>query len=140
TIYDPFGRPLKVIEPGDDAINPTRRFFYTPYSSNGGNLICEKVQMDVKSGVGDGYLTTFTFIDGMSRKIQTRVEAEDDPDTGNPRQIVIDQLEYDSRAQVIKQFVPYFEAYSTTCQPLPSQYEDDYTAFQYDAVGRKTKT
>ncbi|RLB71668.1 MAG: hypothetical protein DRH04_01275 [Deltaproteobacteria bacterium] len=130
TIYDAFGRPLKIIEPGDSESYPTKQFEYRPFSSSSE---LERVKIDVREEAGtSNVLTSYTFFDGLGRKIQTRIESED-----SEEQVVIDNVSFNSRGLVAQQYVPYFESNST--EFVATETSNPKTLFEYDALGRRTK-
>ncbi|MCP3893123.1 MAG: hypothetical protein GY706_00615, partial [Bacteroides sp.] len=131
TIYDALGRPLKVIETVDTAGYPTKQFSYRKYEDSD-HLERVMVQLREKSGES-GTLDSYAFFDGLGRKIQTRVETED-----QSKQIVTDNVLFNSRGEVEKQFVPYFENKATEYNEADTN--KDAAVFTYDPVGRKIRS
>ena len=140
TRYDPFGRPVKIIAPSDTEAAPSQVIYYDDTSVP--NRVITHVKHDPAApAVGDasyhlhaGYLTTFSFYDGLGREIQKRVPAEDYP----AHQIVSGIVTFDDRGQVEKQFYPYTanfsSVYNTTLPGTP------FVKFSYDAIGRTVRT
>ncbi len=84
------------------------------------------------------YLTSYSFYDGLGRLIETKSPAEDDPQTGQPRQIISEIVRYDSRGQVSEKYLPYFvEASPNYVTPT---FETYHSSFDYDPVGRVIQT
>ncbi len=127
-VYDAFGRILQVILPGDSVELPTKQFEYRPYESS---HKLERVRLDVRetSGASD-VLTTYSFVDGLGRKIQSRVETE-----RSNRQSVLDEIRFDNRGFVQYQYVPYFadtaQEYAPVLETTPK------TSLVYDTLGRE---
>ena len=131
TEYDPFGRPKKIIEPGDTTDHPTKQFFYRSYL-DASHL--ERVQVDLLEASGTtNVLTSYSFVDGLGRKIQTRVES-----ATAGTQVVADMVELNDRGLVSAQYIPYFE--DTATEYTGAQTTKPKSTFTYDALGRKVRS
>lgn len=78
----------------------------------------------------NGDLKEYTFTDGLGRKIQTRIDAED-----TTKQIITDTF-YDANGKVTKETVPYL-ATASNWYSTPNT-GAKFTQTTYDAVGRAT--
>ena len=131
TDYDALGRVTDVLGPNDSAALPTIRYEY--------DLSTVPIRTTVHARIQSGQpeeLTTYTFSDGMGRTIQTRAPAEDPA-----KQVVNGAVEFNNKGQVVKQWVPYYDASSSAYVPVsqisglapPVQYT-------YDVMGRLLTT
>jgi len=120
--YDSFGRIIKQIKEGDSEAQPTVSY---SYDLNG--VAPERVLISVKESPGSTF-DSYTFVDGFSRVVQTKMEAEDAGE-----QVAVN-VYYDSLGRVESQSIPHHVsetgAYSP---PNPSVKE---TSYAYDPVGR----
>ncbi len=138
TIYDPLGRAVKVISPLDSDSAPTRATFYDLSVFPNRMVSYVKIDSDAPALSIDGnphagYLTSYSFSDGLGREIQKRSPAE-----ASNQQVVSGLVTYDSRGQVKRQYVPYYADFRTTYATPPTNFP--YAEFDYDAVGRRIKT
>ncbi|MCQ9206769.1 MAG: hypothetical protein NG740_02665 [Omnitrophica bacterium] len=132
--YDSFGRLDNVIGPGDISevtykydldVFPTR-ISTTTVSSRGA------------AGAADETISSFTFIDGLGRQILSRVQAENQE---SDLHIVSGEVEYDSRGQVIRKYLPYYITVPATVDAYaPPVNNTPYMSYTYDAMGRLVKT
>lgn len=122
--YDPFGRIISEIQPYDNGSYPTVSYeYFTDGTAPEGVLVSKR---EVSGAAGT--LDTYTYSDGLGRKIQTRSDTED-----ITKQIVSDTF-YDPTGEIAKQTVTYHG-------PLSTNYTDPDTAVRstitsYDPVGR----
>ena len=148
--YDAFGRPWKVIRPGDSDSNPTVQYaYYDPPISS------DKPFMKVTWRKGDPTKATWTsggvwereFLDGLGRTLQVQKPHENWQNTG-AGQDVVRFITYDARGLKAEESVPYLmPAYAfgtgcvsnaaTTCNTYvaPDQTKPG-TTYTYDALGR----
>lgn len=123
--YDPFGRLTAIIKPGDSAAYPTQRFEYhlaDPVS----HILTRSREVSGQAGTHDSY----SYFDGLGRKLQTRSEAEAE------RWVVSEAASFNLRKGIQRQWLPYFDAkskYAAPSKTLP------HTLFAYDARGRSVK-
>ncbi len=129
TNYDALGRVTKVISPEDSSAEPTQEFIYD--LSTVPNKTTTKIKTSIP-GQTYTYLTVYSFVDGLGREIQRRAPVED-----SAKQVVSGGVEFDSRGQVSKQYVPYFENTSTSF--VATDTSKPKATFTYDAVGRRIK-
>jgi len=133
-IYDTWGRLVKTFGPNDTEAKPGVSYEY--------NLTSQpiKVTRSVKANYNlpPGYLTTYQFFDGLGRVIETKSPAENDPATGQTRQIISDITILDQRGQVKEKYLPYF-VNSSTSYVAPS-YNTPHNSLTYDALGRITQS
>lgn len=121
-VYDTFGRPIKVIRPGDDVYTPTVQYIY----SDGPAPFKIETQQREVSGCDYCFVSTLQFYDGLGRPIQTRTEMSD----GTVQSVA--SLSYDALGRQQRQYVPVTEAYTTTYSTPTGL----FTLTQYDALGR----
>ncbi|PIQ86896.1 MAG: hypothetical protein COV74_02960 [Candidatus Omnitrophica bacterium CG11_big_fil_rev_8_21_14_0_20_45_26] len=141
TQYDPLGRVTKVFSPLDPQTAPTQGIFYDDISIPNRVVTHVKTDPTINSFTLDdqpqtGYLTTYTFLDGLGREIEKRSPAED---VSQPfdRQIVSGVVTFDELGQTKEQYVSIFENFNAFYVP-PSP-ETPHAIFTYDAVGRRTQ-
>lgn len=126
TIYDGFGRILKVVGPNDTVSSPAIEYIY--------DLTSMPVKITTITKVDSGVTTTsYAFLDGLSRTIEIKTDAEDDP-PGNPRQVISGVSKLDSRGQVKERYLPYFVSFSST-YTVPT-YTQPKITYEYDPMGR----
>jgi len=137
TVYDKLGRAVKVISPLDSEASPTQFVLYD--DSTFPDRVITKVKVDTAAGsvTNDdqpqtGYLTSYTFIDGLGRTIQKR-----SPSETAGTQIVSGVVRFDNRGQLKEQYVPYFADFRTTYATPPTNLP--HATFTYDTVGRRTR-
>jgi RHS repeat-associated protein len=120
--YDPLGRLIRIVKPGDSHTLPTQSFEYQlgdPVSS----ILTRSREVSGQTGTYD----SIAWFDGLGRKLQTRSEAED----GN--WIVADAVAFNPRKGVQRQWLPYFAADRQFSQPSSDL---THTLIEYDAKGR----
>jgi len=122
--YDVFGRLKKEIKPYD---NTTYASVSYQYSVDG--IAPEGTLVSVReASASAGTVDTYSYIDGLGRKVQTRGDAED-----SAKQNVVDTY-YDPTGQVLKQTVPYVASNSATFATPSAGIRN--TAMTYDPIGR----
>lgn len=113
----------------DSVAYPTSLFFVAYTSS----YTKRTIQNRRDHGVA-GTLSSYDFIDGAGRIIQIKRPSE-----VSGKYIVSNQVQYNSRGLVDKSFLPYFSA-NTLDTIEPIDLTKAYVSYQYDALGRATKT
>ncbi|MFC1514729.1 toxin TcdB middle/N-terminal domain-containing protein, partial [Candidatus Omnitrophota bacterium] len=132
-VYDALGRPIKVIGPLDNIAFPGVTYEY--------DLSTFPIKITKHTRIqhlAPEVYTSYSFYDGLSRAIQSKSPAEDDPQTGNPRQVISGTVTFDSRGKVKEKYFPYFVDASANF--IPPTYAQQKVTFDYDAVGRVIKT
>ncbi|MBL7157320.1 MAG: hypothetical protein ISS92_04045 [Candidatus Omnitrophica bacterium] len=126
--YDGFGRLINVKGPGSIS-EVSYEYVLSAFPA--------KVATTTKVNETES-VTAYSFIDGLGRQILSRIQAEYQ---GASRHIVSGEVEYDSRGQVIKKYLPY---YIGVPQPedkyLPPSKSTPFMAYKYDAMGRLVET
>ncbi|MBU4487936.1 MAG: VCBS repeat-containing protein [Candidatus Omnitrophica bacterium] len=127
TIYDNFGRTLKVIGPNDTESSPAIEYTY--------NLDLRPVRVATKTKVDESKpkSISYAFADGLGRTIEVKTETEQDG-----KQLISGIVKYDLRGQVKEKYIPYFADTSDTY--LPPNYNQIKIIYFYDAVGRVIQT
>ena len=126
TIYDNFGRILKIIGPNDTESSPGIEYSY--------DLGARPVKITTLTKVDAGEsATSYAFLDGLGRTIEVKTEAED-----TSQQIISGIVKFDSRGQVKEKYLPYFAAKSDAY--LPPNYAQRKVIYVYDAMGRAVQT
>jgi len=131
-IYDTLGRLIQVIGPNDSAAYPGVIY---EFDLTNPVKITKKVNQNFQ--VSD-YLISYSFYDGLGRQIQGKSPAENDPDTGLPRQIVSGIVTYNNSGLVDKKYYPYFTDESASLDTT-SMSGQPYVSFVYDSMGRVTQ-
>ncbi|MDP3722367.1 MAG: toxin TcdB middle/N-terminal domain-containing protein, partial [Candidatus Omnitrophota bacterium] len=129
TDYDALGRVVKVIGPTDTAALPTLSYGYDLSTNPAKTTVSTRLQ----SGQPN-VLTVYAFTDGLGRTIQTRSPAED-----STKQIVTGTIQSNARGLVIKQWLPYLSAFSSSYVPFtlePSPSTLAVVSYTYDSLGR----
>ncbi len=126
--YDAFGRKLKEIKPYDSTTYPTLSYTYYDATSSARGILISQREVSSSSGT----LNTYTFFDGLGRKIQTRADAQD-----TSKQIVVDTL-YNPLGKVYLETVPHLDNLDSSYAATVSGVRN--TRFSYDPVGRVTTT
>lgn len=124
--YDVFGRVSKEIKPYDSSTYPTVNYTYSFDGVAPESVLVSKREVSSASAT----LDTYTYIDGLERKIQTKSEAED-----TTKQIVINTF-YDPNGQIKTETVPYLATLSSSYSTpdISAKYSD----ITYDPLGRPT--
>ncbi|MBN1621154.1 MAG: VCBS repeat-containing protein [Endomicrobiales bacterium] len=125
--YDNFGRITRIIGPGDTPSQPTVHYEYTINTFPTHRIFEARL---INHGENDT-IGTYTFLDGFGRTYQTRTIAVDG------RQIVAGMKEYDIRGLVLKDYLPYAEAYSDS--DTANLENKPYVSYEYDSLGRIAK-
>jgi len=139
TVYDALGRVENVIGPTDTAALPTVRYVYDPCLLTGTCTAPIKATTCARVQSGQAKeLCTDTYADGLGRTIQVRSPAEDPA-----KQVVTGIVEFDTRGQVKKQWLPYLSAVSSSYVALnlePGALNLAFVSYTYDPVGRLLAT
>ncbi|MFA6250291.1 MAG: RHS repeat-associated core domain-containing protein [Candidatus Shapirobacteria bacterium] len=98
TQYDPFGRVIAVIQPGDSVSSPTTKVTYYDYQPSTVNAPFA-VKQEQKE-VGGRYLSTYVFYNSLGQKLQTQSEAPHK----NTKRLFIDLTKYDALGKPIIQY------------------------------------
>jgi RHS repeat-associated protein len=125
--YDEFGRVAKVIGPKDrdTAAIPSMKFEYLNFGTLGGAVPenDQKVKTCALKAHGvDDYLCGETYFDGLGRTVRTESDGPDGK--------IVAETIYNDRGLVSQRSFPYFKDGGI----------QKYTTFQYDPIGRNTKT
>ncbi len=129
--YDTFGRLTSITKPPDTG--HTLEYDYVLAHELGGGKLINWVETRQRDQSSDGFLSSRTFYDGLSRKIMTRSEGE------NPGQIVVsDTVQFNARQQPRKKYLPYFET-GTLDFTTPLTEGVGFTEHFYDALAREIK-
>jgi len=130
--YDALGRLIKVIGPNDTDVLPTVNYAYDLTTIP----LRTTAQARIQSGQAS-VLTSYTFVDGLGRTVQTRAPAED-----STKQVVEGAVEYDTRGLVAKQWFTYLSNTAASYVPLSSEpiaATLPSLTYTYDPIGRVTK-
>jgi RHS repeat-associated protein len=133
-VYDSLGRLIKIRGPNDTEDYPGVIYEYDL------STYPVKTIKKVKTNYAaiPAYLTYYSFYDGLSRLIQTKSPAENNPQGGQARQVISEISKFDQRGQVKEKYLPYFlEASADYVAP---SYDTPHTAFTYDPIGRLIQT
>ncbi len=127
TTYDDFGRAIetRISDPATPTQEVTTKTIVYDLNASPANITTTTF-----TGQAGIEITSKTYLDGLGRTKQTRVEAE------NGNYIVANQL-YDKRGNVKKQFLPTFK---TGLEFTLIDENELGTVMGYDALGRVTKT
>jgi RHS repeat-associated protein len=129
--YDPFGRLVAIIKPGDSASAPTNEYEYVLGANDGSGLIINSVFSRQRTSPGGGTIDSVSYADGLGRILQVRSQGE----TG-AQAVVTEAKTFNARRGVRSQFLPFFGsglAYSSPGnQPA--------AVMEYDALGRVIRT
>jgi len=147
--YDEFERliaaygPLDEYNPISGIKNPGAIYEYQLYESpEKPNKITTTVRINPNQ---EEFLTTYAFTDGLGRIIQAKSPADDDPDSGEHRQLVSGHVIFNEQGQPEEQYHPFFipiylDADYEKYIPL-SQHPTGYkTTLSYDEQGRPIRT
>ena len=128
-IYDALGRIIKVIGPNDAENSPGVIYEYNF------NLQPTKITKRVKVNYGNPpqYFSSFQFLDGLNRVIETKSPAQDDI-SGQERQIISGVVTYNPRGQVKEKYLPYYVPASEDFVALA--YNTPHSSYAYDPLGR----
>ncbi|MEW5757990.1 MAG: toxin TcdB middle/N-terminal domain-containing protein [Candidatus Omnitrophota bacterium] len=137
-IYDALGRLVKVIGPFDTEDNPSAIYEYclgeTP------TKIIKKIKKDhIDHFDLNNYLTIVSFFDGLGRLIQTKVPAQNDPNTHQSRYIIQDTQTFDYQGRVKEKYVPYF-SFDPQGQFSEPDLSQPHIVIDYDVLGRVIRT
>ena len=127
TTYDGFGRVLQQSQP--DLANPASQVPKSSFIYNDSSLNVSVQETDYLDG--QTVVTNYSYYDGLGRAIQTKKSARN----GN---FETKDLIYDTRGNLQKESLPYFA--STAAKTSPTSTSQLYTAYVYDALGRKTSS
>lgn len=123
--YDPLGRLVSIVKPGDTAARPTQTFTYHLADPVSHILTRSREQ----SGQ-DGTYDTVSYFDGLGRKLQTRSEGE------KGDWVVSEAATFNQRKGIKRQWLPYFDASPDYGVP---GLDRPHTLFEYDARNRSVK-
>jgi RHS repeat-associated protein len=98
--YDALGRVITVVRPGDNLLYATTVYEYPAAAQPLPAFI--RIRQREQAGAA-GTFDSVEYVDGWSRKLQTRVEAE------GGRFVVSGAVEYGARGGILTQALPYFE-------------------------------
>jgi len=127
--YDGFGRLARVEGPG--------ALSYVEYEYASKEARPQWVKTTTKVGGGLPDQVSYNYADGLGRTIETTVVVD------GGRQIASSIVEYDSRGQIIKKYLPYYEAEGAAPAwgaPVQPPVEVPFTQYFYDPMGRTIKT
>ncbi len=129
TIYDSFGRTVKVIGPLDTADNPTAQTFYQEFPDY--VKVSSKVLADRVTGKT---IDAVAFYDGIGRLIQQKSKS-----VKAGQYVVGGQVQYNNRGLAWKSYPSYFTNNDLdTIDPINPNLP--YSEAQYDAQGRMVKS
>jgi RHS repeat-associated protein len=123
--YDVFGRLTEVNKPGGAK---------DMYQYHLGSPLSCIVTQSLENIAGDTY-DSYSYFDGLGRKLGTKVEAE--PEGDEQRWRYIDVVSFNQRRLTQKSWLPYFTADHSYEVPDPCL---PYVSYQYDVSGRTIKT
>ncbi|MHC4745412.1 MAG: toxin TcdB middle/N-terminal domain-containing protein, partial [Planctomycetota bacterium] len=123
--YDVFGRLDEVNRPGGAK---------DMYQYHLGSPLSCIVTQSLENLAGDTF-DSYSYFDGLGRKLGTKVEAE--PDGDEPRWRYIDTVAFNQRQSTEKSWLPYFTADHSYEVPDPCL---PYVSYQYDISDRAIKT
>ncbi|NOX60759.1 MAG: hypothetical protein GXP42_02235, partial [Chloroflexi bacterium] len=132
--YDAFGRPQTVNRPLGASVDE-QWTYYDYVDATHPRYVVHKVRDDVTNGgADDGYLTTWTFYDGLGRVLQTQSEAE----AGGNKRILISRS-YDENGRLAAKSIPYYETVLGNNLYQPDWNGQPRTEYEYDGLGRVTR-
>lgn len=127
--YDPFGRLIAVVRPGDSSDAPTEAYEYVLGFDAGNGVTVNWVEMRQREQAGGGSVDTRKFYDGLGRRIMTRKESE------TPGQIVVSGVvRFNSRNLPWRRVLPFSE-HGTMDFAMPPD-TVAFVEYHYDALGR----
>ncbi|MHC1768190.1 MAG: toxin TcdB middle/N-terminal domain-containing protein [Verrucomicrobiia bacterium] len=114
--YDAFARLIHLLKPGDDPAYPTVEYGYfpaQPYRDSGLVNFVETRLLDRTPGSAgfnkrDHYFIARQFTDGLGRKLLSKQEAENDPQTGAPRVVVSGAVQFNARSAAARALNPFY--------------------------------
>lgn len=126
--FDALGRLEKVVKPGDTNEKPTLKYTYVL------NSPVSYVESNQRQRFGeDDTVDSRDYFDGLGRKLQTKVRAEDG------RFVVKEAAAFNQRMTMKEKYFPYFAARSTfEYEPVDSAQPKISSA--YDPIGREVVT
>jgi len=124
--YDDFGRLTTVVNSSDTFILPTLSYQYNISTAPPQSIVSNARILSGSSAT----LDTYTFIDGMGRKRETKVAGS------SGTQIVSDMVDYDPRGLTSNAYVPYTVSASTSYVAENTSIPKSTTT--YDGLGRVT--
>ncbi|MBN1189186.1 MAG: hypothetical protein JXA46_05480 [Dehalococcoidales bacterium] len=122
--YDPLGRVLKIIKPGDTSESPSIEYEYNNWGTVNQQHIATITKID-----GSNSAWQKEYFDGLGRVRQVHTQGEDGYTT------ISGTTAYDSRGLVEREYLPF--SYNGT----PTSYQSPdagvkYTSYGYDGLGR----
>ncbi len=122
--YDPFGRPHKLVRPGDTLEYPTTEYLFVLAEPTGVDGLVNYIEtrlLDRKPSVAqprgppeprmqyiDHYFVSRRFLDGSGRALYTKHEAEPNPKTGQLRAVITGAIKTNRRGKPYVYFNPFF--------------------------------
>ncbi|MBI4311288.1 MAG: hypothetical protein HY681_05835 [Chloroflexi bacterium] len=94
--YDPLGRPVKVVRPGDSTTYPSERYSYLSWGTPGQ----QRVKAETKVADTD-YLWAEEYFDGLGRIVQVRQREV------SPNDLIASTIHYDNTGRAWKSYVPW---------------------------------
>jgi RHS repeat-associated protein len=133
SVYDGFGRVIKVIGPGDTESFPTISFSYNFKSQPPHSIVQKRRVEHHQDGVleTDRTLDTYSFLDGLGRTRQTKSPGEEG------KQIVSGRIDFNERGLPVKKFAPITVNTSSSMSPVSDT--TPHATFEYDPLGRTVK-
>ncbi|MBC8233575.1 VCBS repeat-containing protein [bacterium] len=113
--YDTFARLINTVRPGDTSDYPTIEYDYIlaePFGEEGVINYVETRMLDCTPGTAGAklnhYFISRQFVDGLSREVMTKGEAEPDPVTGKPRVAVSNATLFNARQKPASVLQPFY--------------------------------
>lgn len=128
--YDTHGRLINIIKPGDSETFPTQAFTYNLYDPQNGIPVSHIIAQTRENFGQAGTYNTYTYYDGLGRKLQIRSEAE------NGQWIVSEVVAFNQRMTEKKKWLPYYADSPDFAAPDNSE---PWTEIYYDPTGRTIK-
>ena len=122
--YDPLGRPVKVVRPGDTTTYPSERYGYLDWGTSGQ----QRVKVETKVSDGD-YLWADEYFDGLGRIVQVRQREV------SPNDLIAATIHYDNIGRPWKAYVPWRTASGSAGYVIPPT-GTLATVNAYDALDR----
>jgi len=127
--YDTFARLTSITKPPDTGHTLEYEYVLSHDFPNG--KVINWVETRQRDGsLGDGFLGSRTFFDGLGRQIMTRSEGED-----SGQIVVTDTVQFNSRKLPWKKYLPYFDNGSLAFQE--PTFNSGFTEHFYDALARE---
>jgi len=127
--YDCFGRLQQILRPGQ----AWERFEYKLASPVSHILSQKREHRDCN----DSSFDTYTFFDGLGRKLGSKLEATPDPESKGTRWRYVDAVAFNQRGQERYRYLPYF---SHTAAYEPPDKTELRVSLKYDGLDRVIRT